>query len=132
MEDKHIRKSKDLAEPRIGIFWIFEDRIFDMVMEPARSIEGNSISKDSSHAHLDRWEELRAQGKLGRLPQILQDEYFYVPRGRVVFLKIEMKYIIYHGDEFTDLHRELIMNAFKLPPEITEDRVDEHYNPFSE
>jgi hypothetical protein len=103
-----------------------------MVCEPASAIEGNAISKDSSHAHLDRWEELREQGKLRKLPPFLQEEYFYVPRGRVIYHKIEQKYIIYHGDEFTKKHREMIVNAFFLPREITEDKVDEHYSPFKD
>ena len=47
-------------------------------------------------AGLDYWDKLDVAGELGKIPPILRSEYFYIPRGCVVFHKDTGRYTILH------------------------------------
>ena len=88
-------------------------------------IYGNAITGIKDHA--DYWEELRADGSLNVLPENLQDEYFSVPRGRVVYHTDKDVFTVFHGNNITkkDLHK--IARAFCLPKNKTCFEEDLHY-----
>ena len=67
-----------------------------------------------------------ANGELEKLPQALRSEYFYIPRGRVVFHKDTGRYTVLHGGlKKSELNK--ICKFFSLSKELTEFDTDFHY-----
>ncbi len=65
-------------------------------------------------------------GELNKLPLILQSEYFYIPRGRVVFHKDTSRFTILHGGlKKRELNK--IRKFFCLSKELTDFDTDFHY-----
>ena len=83
--------------PSVGIWWFYYDEVLfaDSVAAENGLPYGECITGLSDHA--DFWEQLFEKGELNKLPLILQSEYFYIPRGRVVFHKDTSRFTILHG-----------------------------------
>ena len=121
-----------MNEPRVGIFWIHEGKIFHAESSPISRATRTRISIDYATGHYAAWFIMEKRGILNQLPPHMRDEYDSISRGRVVYLLEKESYVIYHGDNFSSsIHRE-IMEVFNLPEESTIDDVDEHYNPLPE
>ena len=76
--------------------------------------------------HTDFWDKLEASNELEKLPQILRSEYFFIPRGRVVFHKNTGRFTILHGGlKKSELNK--IRKFFCLPKELTDFDTDFHY-----
>ncbi|MBN1412451.1 MAG: hypothetical protein JW969_16510 [Spirochaetales bacterium] len=112
--------------PFVGIFWYLEDNLLFTKKElPSPEIE-TEISIDSRYSHFDTWEEVRA-----KIP-VLRDieEYDSVPRGRIVFLKAEGTFRIYHGVQLHKKVLKALVDEFDLSGSPWEAMSDEHYLPF--
>ncbi|SFI85944.1 hypothetical protein SAMN04487775_10781 [Treponema bryantii] len=114
------------TKPSVGIWWFYYDDILfvDPIEVEKGHTYGDCIIGLSDHA--DFWDKLAAEGKLSELPQPLRSEYFYIPRGRVVFHKDTGRFTILHG---VLKKRELnkIRKYFCLKRELTDFDTDFHY-----
>ncbi len=121
-----------MDEPRVGIFWIHEGKLFHAESSAISKATRTRISIDYATGHYAAWFIMSKRGILEELPPHMRDEYDSISRGRVVYLLEKESYVIYHGDDFNkSIHAE-IMNLFCLPEDTTIDDVDEHYNPLPE
>lgn len=134
MEPKHTKEHFEFNEhshkkesPSVGIFWFYGgSTVFVhavLVKEGLRYDRAITGTKD----HADYWEELKSKGQLGILPENLREEYFSIPRGRVVYHEDSGFFTVYHGNNLTkrDLHK--VAAVFCLPKERTRFEKDIHY-----
>lgn len=100
--------------PQVGIFWLYRHKIiFAHKVSLADGVRyGNAITGIKAHA--DYWKELRAKRELAQLPTELQDEYFSILRGRVVYHSDTDRFFIYHGNNATK--RDLAKIRITPPP----------------
>ncbi len=119
-------------EPRVGIFWSYDNKLFHYESSPLSEGVRTRISIDYEVGHYAAWFLMDRLGILKKLPQTLRSEYDSIPRGRVVYLLKKEKFVVYHGDEFDNDQYELIKSLFNLPPEKTIESIDMHYNPLPE
>ena len=113
--------------PRVGIFWLYKHEIaFKHAIPLAEGLAyGDAVGGTKDHA--DYWEELRSSGELEKLPVVMQDEYFRIPRGRVVFRRDQGRFYVYHGNNVTRADLEKIRKAFGLNKADTTFEQDLHY-----
>ena len=112
--------------PSVGIWWFYyDDILFADPVEVAKGLPyGDCITGLTDHA--DFWDKLESTGELNKLPPLLRSEYFYIPRGRVVFHKDTGRYTVLHGGlKKRELNK--ICKYFALPKEITDFDTDFHY-----
>lgn len=117
---------KKCEKPSVGIWWFyFEEVIFsDAVKVEGGTHYGDCITGISDHAVF--WEKLEAAGELKKLPPLLRLEYFYIPRGRVVFHNDTGRFTILHGG-LNKSELKKIRQFFCLPKELTDYDTDLHY-----
>ena len=123
---------KLVQQSQVGIFWLYCHKIiFAHKVSLADGLRyGDAIIGIKDHA--DYWEELRARGELSQLSPELRDEYFSIPRGRVVYHSDTDRFFIYHGNNVTKTDLAKIRKAFNLPKEKTICEQDLHYCPLSD
>ena len=112
--------------PSVGIWWFYYDDILfaDTIKLEKGLPYGDCITGLSDHA--DFWDKLEASEELEKLPQILRSEYFFIPRGRVVFHKDTRRFTILHGGlKKSELNK--IRKFFCLPKKLTDFDTDYHY-----
>jgi len=103
----------------IGIWWDDGTRIvtFRVAVE---AVEAGERFCDSGDSHDGCWPIAASQ--MGISPQ---EEYFSVPRGRVIYDRLRQTAIIYHGNQTTRSRLALIAAEFQL--ERWESQLDTHY-----
>lgn len=118
--------------PKVGIFWFYEGKIifFHAVPLDVGERYGDAITGVKDHA--DYWEELRCEGKLNVLDESLRDEYFSIPRGRVVYHSDTDSFFVYHGNNVKKKDLRKIASFFNLPKEKTIFEQDLHYCDFDD
>ena len=111
----------------MGIFWLYKHEIAFMhaVFLAEGLAYGDAVGGTKDHA--DYWEELRSGGGLEKLPVAVRDEYFRIPRGRVVFRRDQGRFYVYHGNNVTRADLEKIRKAFGLNKADTTFEQDLHY-----
>ena len=112
--------------PSVGIWWFYYDHVlFADPVEVEKGIPyGDCITGLSDHAAY--WDKLEKTEELGKIPPHLREEYFYIPRGRVVFHKDTGRYTILHGGlKKRELNK--IQKYFCIPKELTDYDTDFHY-----
>jgi len=106
-------------EPQIGIWWDNGKTIVAFPHDPGPPIQDTGLC-DSEDNHNDLWPEVAMRYKAGE-----DDEYFSIPRGRVLWDPVRLQSIIYHGNG-TDVQRlQEIAAVFKLSNWTA--RADIHY-----
>ena len=120
------------CDPFVGIFWLYAHRlVFTHAVPLADGLRyGDAVTGRKDHA--DYWEELLLQVKLNILPMELREEYFSIPRGRVVFHTDTQNFYVYHGNNTTKAALRKVATAFHLPKEKTVFEQDTHYCDFSD
>ena len=118
--------------PKVGIFWFYEGKIIFSHAVPLEVGEyyGDAITGVKDHA--DYWEELRCEGKLNALDEPLRDEYFSIPRGRVVYHSDTNSFFVYHGNNVKKKDLRKVASFFNLPKEKTIFEQDLHYCDFDD
>lgn len=106
-------------QPKMGIWWDNGRQIIAFPV-PVGSPDPVTELCDSDDSHNDCWPEAAMQ--LGASPD---DEYFSIPRGRVLYDPTNRTSIIYHGNR-TDETR-LVVVATKFALKKWEARKDGHY-----
>ncbi|MDZ4849986.1 MAG: hypothetical protein SGI77_11930 [Pirellulaceae bacterium] len=86
---------------------------------PGRPIQITGLC-DSEESHNDLWPEAAMQFDVG-----IDDEYFSIPRGRVLWNPVKLQSIIYHGNRTSAARLKEIATIFKLTVWTT--RTDIHY-----
>lgn len=112
--------------PSVGIWWFYyNDVLFADPIEVGKGLHyGDCITGLSDHA--DFWDKLESSCELEKLPLVLRSEYFYIPRGRVVFHKITGRFTILHGGlKKSELNK--IRKFFCISKELMDFDTDFHY-----
>lgn len=112
--------------PSVGIWWFYYDEvIFAAPVEVEKGLPyGDCIT--GLIDHVDFWDKLEANGELQKLPKLLRSEYFYIPRGRVVYHKGTGRFTILHGGlRKNELNK--ICKFFCLQKKLTDFDTDYHY-----
>ncbi|MBR1404825.1 MAG: hypothetical protein IJ558_11700 [Treponema sp.] len=116
------------GKSRVGIFWFYKDLPIFVHAVPLEQGEhyGEAITGTKDHA--DYWEELRSKiGWLSILPKQLQEEYFSIPRGRVVYHCDSERFFVYHGNNIGKQDLQKVAAVFCLPKDQTVFEEDVHY-----
>jgi len=109
-------------EPHIGIFWVFEGRLFKASGPVAAGIDF-PVSVDSRYDHIAFWQVLQI-----RNPALRSLQYDQVPRGRILFLKQEGRFCVYMDKKLrTPKTKRMILKTFALPAGKTVFVTDGHY-----
>jgi hypothetical protein len=106
-------------KPQIGIWWD-NGQVIVAFPVSAGIADPETGMCDSDDAHNDCWPEAAMRLRARR-----DDEYFSVPRGRVLYHPKRQKSIIYHGNQTSTVRLQLIAAEFAL--ENWEARLDGHY-----
>lgn len=69
--------------PQIGIFWFYGNVVIGRAIELGAGEEGLSGIIDSPDTHTDLWDNSRTL--LQAFPKLRNEEYFSIPRGRVLW-----------------------------------------------
>jgi hypothetical protein len=112
------RTSQNL--PLVGIWWDDGEQVVALSHPP--SVTGPTTG-GFIDSHLEHWREWPDVAL--RLARSADDEYFCIPRGRVLMLSTTGQGMIYHGSATTPARLELIAAEFKL--ENWKAAVDLHY-----
>lgn len=112
--------------PRIGIFWIYKDRVFGRSSPVTTGEENYPGLFDSPNNHSEVWEEDRTL--LVEFPELRGKEYFSVPRGRVLWNEAGQHAIVYMDEVlFSDRCKGLIVDFFDLDGYEVKWKRDMHY-----
>ncbi len=112
-------KNKLRANPQIGIWWDNGSKIVAFSHLPAEPDRSTGLC-DSDDAHNDLWPDAAMRFGLTEF-----EEYFSVPRGRVLWSPAKQTSIIYHGNATGPERLEKIAKEFSLGN--WELRTDIHY-----
>jgi len=106
-------------KPVTGIWW---DDGTKIVAFPSETSHACQISGqcDSDDSHNDLWPEAAMSYEAGE-----DDEYFSIPRGRVLWNPVKLQSIIYHGNGTSAVRLKEIATIFKLTDWTT--RTDIQY-----
>lgn len=116
--------------PYVGIFWIYNGFvIFSHAVSVVEGLAyGTAITGIKDHA--DYWEETKNWH--GFIPEEFRNEYFSIPRGRVVYHSDTDKFYVYHGNNLKKTELNQIVELFCLPRNKTLFEKDIHYCDLSE
>ena len=110
----------------IGIFWIYKETVFgkSIIIEEGEEFVPGVI--DSPDNHTDYWDTEKKHLQL--FPELRFNEYFDVPRGRVLYSRKDGQANIYMDKVlFNDKAKQLIKDFFQLNDTKTDWRTDPHY-----
>jgi hypothetical protein len=124
-------RSRDTAStiPMIGIYWLqCKGGLFSIFHSIPYTIEfgmeyGNFII--AKEAHYETWLFLQ---KRGAIPK--NAEYDDIPRGRVLYNKVQKRYKVFTGRWVIPVIKSVISANFRLPKRGVIWDTDEHYNTF--
>jgi len=106
-------------EPQIGIWWDDGSQIVAYPHGPGEADRATGLC-DSDDAHNDSWPDAAMRFGLTDF-----EEYFSIPRGRVLWSPAKQTSIIYHGNATTPQRLKEIAAEFSL--KTWESRTDIHY-----
>ena len=110
----------------LGIFWVYKETVFGKTTNVDEGEEYVSGIIDSPDNHTDYWDTEREHLQL--FPELRFNEYFDVPRGRVLYSRKEGQATIYMDKVlFNDKTKKLIKDFFQLNDTKTDWRTDHHY-----
>jgi hypothetical protein len=114
------------SEPRLGIFWLFNDKLLMDSLELSES-EKHGDYRNCPRNHIDTWEEWQRSGKVP-----LESPYEEYPRGRVTY-DTKTKTFMLLADECILKRRDLLAEIkaeLRLPGQISV-KSDSHYRGFA-
>ena len=109
-----------MPNPRVGIWWDNGKIIAAIAHPPTENTTRTGTRLDSNLSHADEWTKVAR--KLGRTTE---DEYFSVPRGRVLLEVDSQTGVILHGPATKPQRLALIAKRFALVKWRAE--LDQHY-----
>lgn len=114
------RRPSSRNAPLVGIWWDDGQTLVGLAHPPT---ERPSITAGFVDSDLEHWREWRQVAS--RFGKSANDEFFHVPRGRVLLRRQTGHGMIYHGSATTSARLELIAAEFKL--ENWKAAIDLHY-----
>jgi hypothetical protein len=115
--------------PRIGIFWVYRDKVLGRAVELTAGEEGVAGLLDSPDNHAELWEGAQL---LAAYPELRAEEYFAIPRGRVLWRREPPSAIVYMDARlFTDAIKGRIADFFQLAGCAVLWQTDPHYTTHS-
>ncbi|MCK5681239.1 hypothetical protein KAI46_10570 [bacterium] len=117
---------KTSCNAKIGIFWVFKNRVIGKVCELEDGQENVPGLIDSPDSHIELWEQ--DPGFVIPFPELKGSEYQNVPRGRVIY-SIKTKKVTVYMDKVlhTNGTREIISVFFQLVGTDVAWKTDDHY-----
>jgi len=111
---------------RIGIFWIYKESLLGHASPVSEGEKSCLGLVDSSANHTNVWDE---DGTLlADCPELRGQEYFSIPRGRVLWNEAEQYAIVYMDATLFDrMCKELILDFFNLGGCEVKWKKDAHY-----
>lgn len=106
-------------KPQIGIWWDDGKKIVAFPQEPGRASQITGLC-DSDDSHNELWPEVAMRYNADE-----DDEYFSIPRGRVLWNPVKLQSIIYHGNATNAERLQEIAKVFNLTDWTA--RADIHY-----
>ena len=106
-------------KPLIGIWWDNGRKTIALSHEVDINSSGGDLV-DSDLSHSESW--LKICHAFGMTDD---DEYFIVPRGRVLYQSIDGRGLIYHGRGTSQRRLKAVAKVFRLTSWIS--RLDDHY-----
>lgn len=106
----------------VGIFWVWEEKVFAFPVALGDATRtGDHLDSPGTHDQL--WEQVKRQA-----PQLRHDEYFSLPRGRVVYDTAQDRFTVFLDNVLMkpEIKRKL-REAFQLPVRKTLFERDSHY-----
>ncbi len=129
-EDDTVEILNEGKQPLVGVFWLYNDEIIGDVRNPLdpndvvdQKYPDNEILISGRKNHYGVWHII--------VPEELKNEsYKYLPRGRVMKLKKENKYIVFANGIMNDMkYRTKIKKYYNLlENNIIWNFEDDHYN----
>jgi hypothetical protein len=114
-------KAKKPPNPLLGIWWDSSQQIVIVAHGPDKQTAVQAGMLDSELTHAEEWPKIAK--KLGRSSA---DDYFIVPRGRVLHELKTGRAVIYHGNATSTARLVEIAEAFQLTNWVG--RLDDHYS----
>jgi hypothetical protein len=109
-----------MKRPKVGIWWDDGKRLVALTHAYTKNVAHVGGRIDSNLSHVDEWPMVAREFGL-----TAEDEYFTVPRGRVVLLAEELVGIILHGNTTKSGRLPTIARRFDLTNWKAE--IDTHY-----
>jgi hypothetical protein len=106
--------------PQVGIWWDDGETIVVCSHPCTQNVIRTKSRLDSNLSHMDEWPKVASQ-----LGGSVQDEYFLVPRGRVLYDMKSSTGLIFHGPATDCARLQLIAQRFGLHKWASE--LDLHY-----
>lgn len=106
---------------KVGIWWDDGQRLVALTHPTSENATRIAGRIDSNLAHVDEWPNVAE-----RLGRAAHEEYFVVPRGRVVLDARTGKGIIFHGNGTTPERLSLIAEHYAL--DVWQAELDAHYS----
>jgi hypothetical protein len=112
--------------PRIGIFWVYRGSVLGRAIDLSAGEEGVPGLLDSPDSHADLWENDLTF--LSGFPELRSQEYFSLPRGRVLWQVTEQVAVIYADKKLlNETTQQKIQSFFQLECADVSWRTDPHY-----
>lgn len=105
--------------PQIGIWWDNGEKTVALTHDASVNSTGSRLI-DSNLSHAESWPSVCHQ-----LGMTANDEYFIIPRGRVLYRPFDGHGLIYHGRGTSPRRLKAIAETFNLA--AWESRPDDHY-----
>ena len=113
--------------PKIGIFWFYRGTVLGRAVDLAAGEQGVPGLLDSPDNHAALWENDRKL--LALFPELRGQEYFAVPRGRVLWKTAEQEAVIYLDAKLLNKEvQQKILDFFDLGEAKIVWRTDPHYS----
>ncbi len=110
--DDYLTESK----PLVGIFWFYYGLPLFVHAVPLEQGLRYDKAVTGTKDHAEYWDELgKGSCHLNVLPPRLREEYFSIPRGRVVYHEDTGLYTIYHGNNLGEHDLQKVAAVFCLP-----------------
>jgi|LauGreDrversion4_2_1035121.scaffolds.fasta_scaffold103531_1 hypothetical protein len=103
------RQSAENESPKVGIWWDNGKAIADFSHPHNENASCIADRIDSNLAHVDLWAKAAKKMKVDP-----SQEYFSIPRGRVLLDRVTLNGIIFHGPATTAERLEMIAKLFCL------------------
>lgn len=128
---KSLNKVTQCTVPSVEIWWFYNNEIFYATPVPVEQElhYGDCITGTCDHA--ETWDKIEKENKLLELPESLRSEYFYIPRGRVVYHANTKRFTILYGN-LQKRQLEKIRLYFCLPKDKTDYDTAFHYQEHTE
>ncbi len=111
---------------QIGIFWVYGGSLLGRAVALSAGAENVPGILDSRDNHVDLWE--KNPDFLKRYPDLRDQDYYMIPRGRVLWQRAQGRAIVYMDKKlFDDATKAKIMVFFELEAGCVDWHTDLHY-----